>query len=321
MSEGAPTAGSGLRTPVALLIFNRPETTTRVFEQVRQARPERLLVVADGPRANVEGEDERCARARAATEVVDWPCEVTRDYTDANLGCKRRVSSGISWVFDEVEEAILLEDDCLPHPSFFPFCEELLDRYRDDERVMHISGDNLGFGRRGDASYFFSRYPHIWGWASWRRAWRRYDPDLREWVMSSDPDRSEVLSRFADADERRFWYRVWDESASGEIDTWDYQWVFACIANGGLAINPNVNLVTNVGFGEDSRHTSSDGEGLSELPAVDVELPLQHPSVIERDAECDAETARRFFSDPEPSPEPETPRFRERAGRWLSSLR
>jgi hypothetical protein len=307
-----------MRTPVALLIFNRPETTARVFEEVRRVRPEMLLVVADGPRPGIEGEAERCEQARAVTEAIDWPCDVSREYADTNLGCKRRMSSGVSWVFERAEEAILLEDDCVPHPSFFPYCEELLDRYRGDDRVMHISGDNLGFGRRGNASYFFSRYPHVWGWASWRRAWRHYDPDLIDW--SSSPDRDRFLSTFSDPAERRFWERAWDGSASGEIDTWDYQWAFACIANAGLAIDPNVNLVSNVGFAEGSTHTQTDTENLSDIPASEIDLPLSHPAAVERDVECDARTAARFFSDPEPEP-PQRPGLRERAGRWLASRR
>jgi hypothetical protein len=311
---------SDLQTPVALLIFNRPETTARVFDQVRRARPERLLVIADGPRSGVEGEGERCERARAVTEAIDWPCEVVREYADSNLGCKRRVSSGVSWVFEQVDEAIVLEDDCVPHPSFFPYCEELLDRYRADHRVMHISGDNLGFGRRGEASYFFSRYPHVWGWASWRRAWRHYNPDLAEWSSSADQDR--LLSTFEESAERRFWRRAWNASATGEMDTWDYQWAFACVENGGLAVNPKVNLVSNVGFAHDSTHTQadSDPENLADIPTSAMELPLRHPAVVERDVECDARTAARFFSDPEPEP-PQRPGLRERAGRWLAARR
>jgi hypothetical protein len=219
----------------------------------------------------------------------------------------------VSWIFERVEEAVLLEDDCLPHPSFFAYCEELLDRYRDEERVMHISGDNLRFGRRGEGSYFFSRYPHVWGWASWRRAWRHYDPDLQSWAS----DRERFLARFENPAERSFWRRAWDGSASGEIDTWDYQWAFACIANGGLAINPNVNLVSNIGFAADSTHTQSDAAGLSALPSGEMEQPLRHPREIARDEACDAETGRRFFSEPEPQPPDAGGRLR-RAARRLS---
>ncbi len=222
----------------------------------------------------------------------------------------------MTWVFEQVEEAILLEDDCLPHPSFFPYCEELLDRYRDEDRVMHISGDNLGFGRRGEASYFFSRYPHVWGWASWRRAWQHYDPDLREYLEADDKDR--WLGPFTDPAERRFWDRAWGESASGEIDTWDYQWAFACMDNRGLAINPNVNLVSNIGYGSGSTHTESASDSLANLDTSEPDRPLRHPLRIERDAECDARTARRFFSDRSPTAPPLRQGLRAKMTPWLS---
>ena len=151
-------------TPVAFIIFNRPDTTKRVFAEIAKARPPKLLVIADGPRADHPADVEKCAAVRAIIDGVDWDCEVLKNYSDVNLGCKRRVSSGLDWVFDTVEEAIILEDDCLPHPTFFRFCEEMLEKYRDDKRIAMISGDNLQFGRkRTGYSYYFSRYPHIWG--------------------------------------------------------------------------------------------------------------------------------------------------------------
>lgn len=156
-----------LKTPVAFLIFNRPDTTRRVFAEIAKARPPKLLVVADGPRADHPDDVEKCAAVRAIIDGIDWDCKVLTNYSDINLGCKRRVSSGLDWVFDTVEEAIILEDDCLPHPAFFRFCEEMLNKYRDDKRIAMISGDNFQFGRkRTEYSYYFSRYPHIWGWAS-----------------------------------------------------------------------------------------------------------------------------------------------------------
>src|SRR5665648_587346 len=164
-----------LKTPVAFIIFNRPETTRRVFAEIAKARPTKLLVIADGPRATHPDDAEKCAVVRAIIDGVDWDCEVLKNYSDVNLGCKRRVSSGLDWVFDTVEEAIILEDDCLPHPTFFRFCEEMLAKYRDDKRIAMISGDNFQFGKkRTEYSYYFSRYTHIWGWASWRRAWDNY---------------------------------------------------------------------------------------------------------------------------------------------------
>lgn len=272
-----------LQTPVAMLIFNRPEPTRRVFESIRAARPTRLLVVADGPRADRPGEADRCAACRAIATAVDWPCEVLTNFSETNLGCRRRVSSGITWVFDTVEEAIILEDDCLPHPDFFPFCAELLAYYRDDERVMHIGGSNFQGGRRhGAASYYFSRYAHVWGWASWRRAWRHYDVDMARWPA----DAARALAGVDHPDERRYWRFVWDMTARGRIDTWDYQWAFTCVSRDGLAVIPNANLVTNIGFGPDATHTI----GISRIAGMAVEpldWPLVHPTGVSRSVVAD----------------------------------
>ena len=162
-------------TPIVFLIFNRPDTTKRVFEAIRQAKPKKLLVVADGPRDDRQGEAEKCAAVRSIIDTVDWDCKVLTNYADVNLGCGLRVSSGLDWVFEQVEEAIILEDDCLPHPSFFPFCEEMLDLYRHDERIMHIAGTNSLEEWKSDVqSYHFSYTGGIWGWATWQRAWKYY---------------------------------------------------------------------------------------------------------------------------------------------------
>jgi hypothetical protein len=175
-------------TAVALIIFNRPESTKRVFAEIAKARPPKLLVIADGPRPDRPDDVKNCAAATAVIERVDWECEVLKNYSNANMGCGRRVSTGITWVFEHIEEAIILEDDCIPHPTFFPFCEELLEKYREDERVMQISGNNFQFGCKAvPYSYFFS-YQNIpcWGWATWRRAWRHFDYTLRLWPMLRD---------------------------------------------------------------------------------------------------------------------------------------
>lgn len=289
-------SSSSLETPVAMLIFNRPETTAGVFERVREARPPKLLVVGDGPRPDRAGEGERTAAARAIAEAVDWDCELLTDYSEINLGCRRRVSSGLDWVFETVPEAIVLEDDCLPDPSFFRFCDELLDRYRDEERVMHVSGDNFQFGRRvGEADYYFTRYPHVWGWASWGRAWRHHDVALTGWTDADERERESLLAQFEDPAERRFWRWAWDGAASGAIDTWDLQWVFAGIAKGLVSINPNANLVSNIGFGDQSTHTGEDESGVGRLPIEEVSFPLRHPERLDRDVIADSRTAELFF--------------------------
>jgi len=283
-----------LKTPVAFIIFNRPDTTDLVFAEIAKAKPPKLLVVADGPRATRSGESERCAATRAIIDRVDWGCEVLTNYSDVNLGCKNRVASGLDWVFEQVPEAIILEDDCLPHTTFFRFCEELLERYRDDERIAMISGGNFQFGRnRGDASYYFSRYNHIWGWASWRRAWQHYDRDAVIWPELRDNDWLEALIK--DSGERKFWAKIFQSVYEGRIDTWDYQWGLATWAQGMVSIIPSVNQISNIGFGVDATHTQG-ASVYAALPVEALRFPLSHPKVILPHAEADAFTARGMFS-------------------------
>lgn len=280
-----PKADWQLKTPVALFIFNRPDMTARVFESIRQAKPSKLMVVADGPRADCPGEAEKCAAARAVIERLDWECELLKNYADLNLGCKRRMSSGLDWVFRTVDAAIILEDDCIPHPTFFRFCSELLAKYQDDERIMAISGDNFQFGqRRTEDSYYFSRYSHSWGWASWRRAWQHYDVEMKLWPKIRDGDWLKDL--LLDPHVVKYWTEIFQVTYEGHINTWDYQWLFACWMQSGLAILPNVNLVSNIGFGAEATHTTSDSP-LADMPMAAMRFPLQHPSFVLRDTQAD----------------------------------
>jgi hypothetical protein len=285
-----------LQTPVAFIIFNRPDTTAQVFSEIRRARPPKLLVVADGPRIDRPGETEKCAASRAIIEQVDWPCEVIRNYSDTNLGCKRRVSSGLDWVFQTVEEAIILEDDCLPHPSFFRFCEELLERYREDERIGIISGDNFQFGkRRTNDSYYFSRNAHIWGWASWRRTWHKYDVEMKQWPdVKSQEWLSDILQ---DKKLVRYWIDIFDDVFKNKIDTWDYQLNFACLINSMLNIMPNNNLISNIGFGAGASRTTKKNK-FSGMPVSEMRFPLLHPPIIIRDALADGIVERDIFKAP-----------------------
>jgi hypothetical protein len=267
-----------LNTPIALIIFNRPDTTERVFAEIAKAKPPVLLVVADGPRENRQGEAQRCEQARAVMARVDWPCQVLTNYADVNMGCKLRVASGIDWIFEMVEYAIILEDDCLPEPTFFRFCEEMLIRYRDDERISMVSGGNLQFGqRRGLGSYYFSRYTHIWGWASWRRAWRHYDRDISLWPKLRA--QGWIESTFKNKGERQYWSSSFDAVHSGVLDTWDCSWTFACMLRGMLQISPNVNLISNIGFGPGATHTQTIGIHAN-MATEPMEFPLVHPEVV-----------------------------------------
>ena len=264
-----------MKTTVAFLVFNRPDTTETVFETIRQAKPPKLLVVADGPRANRVGEAEKCAAVRNITERVDWECEVIRNYSDVNLGCKRRVSSGLDWVFNTVEEAIILEDDCLPHPSFFRFCDELLDRYRHDERIMMISGTNyLGEWKSHIQSYHFSYYGGIWGWASWQRAWKYYDVNMYLWKHKEVKDR--IRDILANDYQYRLREKLFEATFLNQINTWDYQWSFARLLQSGLSVVPCTNLVSNLGFREDATHTNSNNSALSKLRTLELKFPIRH---------------------------------------------
>jgi hypothetical protein len=306
-----------LETPVAIVVFRRPDRTRRLLDAVRQARPKRLFLIADGPRAGMAEEATACEQARAVVEDIDWPCQVTRDYADSNIGLKRRIPTGLDAIFGEVDRAIVLEDDCLPHETFFPFCEELLERYAAEDRVMHVAGSQLlREPPPWTASYHFSRYVHIWGWATWRRAWRHFDVELREWHELDRGEREYRLSSmFADESERAHWRYVWDHSP--EIENWDAQWSYALLARGGLAANPNRNLISNVGFGEEATNATEDPLGIAARLLEGIEFPLEHPRAIEADEAADV-AASRFFRRDQPAPPPRAP-LPERA--WAATLR
>lgn len=297
-AEDGPTTmdPTTLRTPVVLLIFNRPDTTARVFEAIAAVRPRRLLVVADGPRVDRPDEVEACAATRAATERVDWPCDVRREYAEVNLGCARRVSSGLTWAFDLVEEAIVLEDDCLPDPTFFRFCEELLDRYKDDERVMAISGDNFQGGHQRTAdSYYFSIFNHYWGWATWRRAWRLFDLRMSLWPEIRDG--GWLRGILGNPNAVRYWTDIFDRAHRDEFDSWGYPWTFSCWVQGGLAVLPEVNLVSNIGFDARATHTKAAGPNLM-VRAEAMEFPLRHPRFLLRNNVADEFTLANHFEVP-----------------------
>ncbi len=275
------------KVPVVFIVFRRPDLTARVFEAIRQACPEKLFIIADGPRNSAEAD--LCRQTRAMTEQVDWPCEVYRNYSEQNMGCRHRISSGLDWVFDQVEEAIILEDDCLPHLSFFAYCTELLGHYRDDTRSWCISGDNFQRGQvRGDGSYYFSNYNHTWGWATWRRAWQHYDHELTAWPEFRDGHYLDGI--LDDPLEVQYWQGIFETLYTlGRPDTWDYIWTFTCWVNRGLTILPNVNLIENIGFGEIGTNTIGTGCWISNRAKGDIGV-LKHPAFVARDKAADSYT-------------------------------
>src|SRR5262249_29420461 len=240
-----------------LLIFNRPDTTALVMNAIRAARPPCLYVAADGHRERPE-DAEQCEQARQIATAVDWPCRLHTLFRDRNLGCRKAVGSAIDWFFDHEEEGIILEDDCLPSADFFRFCGELLSRFRSEERVMALCGSCYTRPTSDTAdSYYFSYYADMWGWATWKRAWRLYDRDLSRWPEFKQA--GSLKSAFKGAPWReRFWSNVFDRTAQGEIDTWDHAWTYTVIEQGGIACYPTRNLVSNLGYRTDATHTKAE---------------------------------------------------------------
>ena len=272
-----------LNTPVLFLIFNRPDTTRLVFDRIRTARPAKLYVAADGPRENVPRDISLCQGSRDVLKTVDWDCEIHTLFKDKNHGCKIAVSTAITWFFEVEQEGIILEDDCLPDPTFFRFCSELLDYYRNDEKVMMISGTNeLGTWKDDRQSYHFST-DGVWGWASWRRAWARFDLTMRRW---EDPNTQMVLkSTLQDKRLYRNNVRAFNRVFKGRVDTWAYPWRLARLVVSGLTATPSRNLVSNIGFRSDGTHTLRKDAAVAALPHYVMEFPLKHCSSIELDHE------------------------------------
>ena len=287
-----------LQTPVVLLIFNRPDTTAKVLAEIAKAKPAKLFVVADGPRPHHPTDSEMCAATRAIINRVDWECKVVLNYSDVNLGCQKRVSSGLDWVFEQTEEAIILEDDCIPDPSFFRFCTDLLDCYRDDERILMISGNNFQFGyRRTEYSYYYSKCFHIWGWATWRRAWQLYDGEMSNWeLIKSGNWLRDILQQSPRIE--NYWANVFESVYQGKINSWAYRWLLTCWLQNGTCILPSINLVSNIGFGSNSTHTNSAGSLLANIPAKTIDFPLRHPPIMVHDTVADQFTHHRIYTKP-----------------------
>ncbi len=282
-------------TPVVMLVFNRPGLTKLALEQIRLARPPVLLVVADGPRPGHPTDAEKCAEVRSLIESgVDWGPKLLTHYAETNLGLRRRVSSGLDWVFEQVDRAIILEDDCVPHPTFFPFCGELLEHYQHDTRVGVVAGDNFQPQPFAcEASYYFSRYPHCWGWATWRRAWKNFDEPMTQWPALKAARLLEGL--FPDPLQAGYWENIFDRVHQRQINSWAFVWVFCCWSQHLLAILPKINLVKNVGTGNEATNTKDEIARMHNLAAGGAAFPLLHPPVMVRDWRADDYTQRQVF--------------------------
>ena len=275
------------RSPVCMLVFNRANHTARVFEAVRRARPAKLLIVADGPRPDRPNEPALCEEVRKIVTQVDWPCEVQTNFATKNLGCTKRVVSGLNWVFEQVERCIILEDDCLPSPDFFRFCDEMLEKYEDNERVRCVSGNGYQFGlQRGDASYYFTSNILIWGWASWRRAWKKYDVSMKAWPSLRST--RFLFSRFGEPRAAAYWARAFDAAYTGRT-AWDYPWTFSCLVDDGIGICPAVDLIENIGFDQQATGNIANVHPIfinlyAKIPVGRLDVELKHPAAEKPDA-------------------------------------
>ena len=286
-------------TPILFCIFNRPELTHRTFEVIKRQRPKTLLVIADGPRPHVASDVKLIHRTRDVIKSVDWPCDILTNYSEVNLGCKYRMSTGITWAFENYERLIILEDDCLPTDSFFTFCENLLEKYSDQKDVMMISGDNFQQMPRTNHSYYFSKWAHIWGWASWRRAWNTYDVEMASWDNVRNTNQ---WTKFIDCDEEKsHWFDLFDRQRAGQIDTWDFPWMYACWLNNGLCVLPEKNLVSNLGFHADATHTTDQHSSLAAMRTYPMNIK-SHPAEVARHVEADQFTWSTIFKPPRAKP-------------------
>lgn len=282
-----------MNTPILFLVFNRPDATRQVFQAIRRAKPTKLFVAADGPRSNKESEKEKCELVRNIVTQIDWDCELTTLFRETNLGCGKAVSEAITWFFEHVEEGIILEDDCLPAESFFYYCSEVLHMYRNDEKIMHIGGCNFQNGiKRGRGDYYFSSIAHIWGWATWKRAWDKYDYNMNGY---SDNCCIEMLNKLYRQNHIiNYWVNIYNAMSNGMIDTWDYQWQYTLLINNGMSISPNINMVSNIGFGINATHTIEENRLVSDLPVFEV-TNLKHPVRIILSKIADAYTYKHIY--------------------------
>jgi len=272
--------------PILLLVFRRPEVTNKLWAEIKKIKPAKLYIGCDGPRKNIAGEAEKVLEVKNIFKDINWDCEVKTYFQEENKGSRVAESLAMNWFFDNVDEGIILEDDCIPAPDLFKYCQEMLEYYRYDERIMIISGSNFQFGNvRGEGSYYFSKFPNTWGWATWKRAWKSYDVDLKDFPQFK---KSKIISLVTENKTAQTYFldhlkAVYEK----KIDAWDAQILFMLWANNGLGVVPNTNLVTNIGVGEGSVNTLGNISNINFLPIGEIGFPLKHPKVMIPDLVAD----------------------------------
>ena len=281
-----------LTTPVAFIIFNRPDTTKEVFEKIREAKPKKLYLISDAPREGREDDVEKVNETREYVEShIDWECELHKNYAESNMGCKNRVYTGISWVLENEETTIILEDDVVPMPEFFRYCQEMLEHYKDNEKVMMVSGTNLLKNYKIDKQYTFSCFSSIWGWATWKRAWDKYDVDIKGWPeVPKNGTFKGVQSGLA----YMFLKRNMDSVYNHVKDTWDIQWDYCRHINRGLGVVLKENMICNIGFDrEDATHTS--GSSDEDFSYGSINFPIDFNVEVKRDLDYDKAYIKKYY--------------------------
>lgn len=280
-------------TPVLFIVFNRPETTRKVFERIRQIKPKKFFIAADGPRKEKHEDIGKCEEVKRIVSQIDWDCELYTLFRKENLGCGRGPFEAINWFFEHVEQGIILEDDCFPSLSFFKYAEELLCKYKDNTKVWHIAGNSFYTNEEFQSSYYFSCYGHIWGWATWRRAWQHYDFDLRNIDRAILESRIDVT--FLTREEKYYWLKHYDYVINlSEKDFWDYQWSITLWYNNALSIIPTKNLISNLGFGENATHTFDKNSWLAALKSYDLWNIIHNDRVVQN-KRADLFTSKKIF--------------------------
>ncbi len=279
---------STFEVPILILIFNRKDKTRVLFEKLREIKPKYLFISADGPRKEKKGERGKCKATREIFEQVDWDCKVKKLYRDENLGCKNAVYGGISWFFEQVEQGIILEDDCIPDNSFFPFCEILLEKYKDNPRIAHITAHNPLPKSPNKNSYFFSKQVLVWGWATWRESWKQIDIEMNQLETFIQQGRLEEYSSYKPAQD--YILDKWQSVRNGTLNSWAYPWAFSCFLNNTLAIIPSQNLINNIGFDEEATNTKKGHKLIVEKP---IKFPLKHPREIQHNEDIDFEIFKK----------------------------
>lgn len=283
-----------MKTPVVIIIHRRPDLTRRLVNSLRQVKPQKLYVFADGPRNPTEVR--ACEITRDVINEIDWKCEIIKEYSKANIGLRRRVVSGLNYVFKREEYAIILEDDLVPDPTFFRFCSELLHRYRNTNNIISIAGNNFQFGKtKIPESYYFSRYVHSWGWATWRRAWKLYDDSLSGW--QSRNDFTWLKATLGDFTMALYWQLIFTMTKSGIFDSWAYRWTYTSLKNNMVTIIPSENLVSNYGYGVEATHTKSKMKTIG-MEIKSIGFPLIHPRSIRVNKKADSITENTIYLTP-----------------------